>query len=42
MTQLSFQGSEQSQMLNEELLKVENQHKNQIKQAKKQIKKIQQ
>ena len=42
MTQLSYQGSEQSQILNEELLKVEGQHKNQIKQAKKQIKKIQQ
>ena len=35
MTQLSFQSSEQSHILNEELLKVEGQHKNQIKQAKK-------
>ena len=31
MTQLSFQSSEQSHILNEELLKVEGQHKNQIK-----------
>lgn len=42
MTQMSFQAGEQSQFLIDELQKIEAQHKNQIKQAKKQNKKIQQ
>ena len=41
MAQLLYQGTEKTQLLIEELAKVEAQHKNQIKTAKKNLKKIQ-